>query len=108
MDAINMAFGELLASLRKQEGLTQQQLADKVGMSRSAIANIESGKQGVVLTAVFAFAEALSRPPHDLIPLVTLESKIRSAVAEDANRDLLLSLAVGNLPKRQSLIHLSN
>jgi len=98
MENINVAFGELLSKSRKQAGLTQQQLADKVGMSRSAIANIESGNQGVVLTAIFSFAEALSKSPHELIPLVTLESKIFSVVAEDVNRDLLLSLAAGTLP----------
>lgn len=102
MEEVNKAFGELLASFRREAGLTQQEFAQKVGMSRSAIANIENGKQGVVLTSIFAFADALSKTPTDLIPLVTLESKIRSVVVEDANRDLLLSLANAGLTIKQS------
>jgi transcriptional regulator with XRE-family HTH domain len=101
MEEVNKAFGELLASLRKEAGLTQQEFAQKVGMSRSAIANIESGKQGVVLTSIFAFANALSKSPTELIPLVTLESKIKSVVTEDINRDLLLSLANSGLQGKQ-------
>lgn len=100
MEEINTAFGEQLAARRRNAGLTQQQLAELVGMSRSAIANIESGKQGVVLTTIFMLADALGVVPTELIPLVTLESKIRSVVTEDINRELLLTLASGTLTKK--------
>lgn len=36
-------FGENLKFLRKQSGLTQQQLAEKLNTSRSCISNYESG-----------------------------------------------------------------
>ena len=93
MDEINTAFGELLASLRKEAGFTQQELANMVGMSRSTIANIEGGKQSVVLPSIYSLAAALGRRPEELIPLISLESKIMSAIPDETNRELLMLLA---------------
>lgn len=39
-----MPFGEKLASLRKQSGMTQQQLAEKLFVSRTAVSKWESDK----------------------------------------------------------------
>ena len=38
-------FGKRLASIRKKRGLSQYQLADKLGFSRGQIANYEQGKR---------------------------------------------------------------
>lgn len=38
-------FAEKLKELRKKQGLTQQELADKLGLSRSAIAKYEIGER---------------------------------------------------------------
>ncbi len=39
------AFADVLASLRKQEGLSQQQFAEKTGLTRSAVGMYETGKR---------------------------------------------------------------
>ena len=36
-------FNEVLINLRKSQGLTQKELADKIGLSASAIGNYEQG-----------------------------------------------------------------
>ena len=36
-----MSFSEILIDLRKEYGLSQKQLADKVGVSQSTIAKLE-------------------------------------------------------------------
>ena len=54
--------GEAVAIRRKAIGLTQAQVAVKVGISRASIANIESGRQKVLLHQVYLFAEALKLP----------------------------------------------
>ncbi|KYC71666.1 helix-turn-helix transcriptional regulator [Heyndrickxia faecalis] len=38
-------FGKRLSALRKQKGLSQYELADKLGYSRGQIANYEQGKR---------------------------------------------------------------
>ncbi len=44
MDAINKEkFGEFIARLRKEKGLTQQELADRLFLSNKAVSKWERG-----------------------------------------------------------------
>jgi transcriptional regulator with XRE-family HTH domain len=52
-------FAARLKELREQAGLTQQQLADRVGMSRFGIAQFEQGRNKPSLESAVALAEAL-------------------------------------------------
>lgn len=70
------AFGSAVSTRRKALGLTQAELAGKVKMSRASIANIESGRQNILLHHVYALASALDftkvaelLPPMPQIPL---------------------------------------
>ncbi|MGE3989270.1 helix-turn-helix domain-containing protein [Pseudorhodoplanes sp.] len=58
-EAIYRAFGRAVATRRKTLELTQAQLAGRVGISRASIANIESGRQNVLLHHVYRLATAL-------------------------------------------------
>lgn len=58
-NGIYEGFGRALATRRKELGLTQAKLAMRVGMSRASIANIERGRQNVLLHHVYHLAEAL-------------------------------------------------
>lgn len=51
-------LGNQLRSVRKQCGLTQQAVADELGIPRSAVANIESGKRAVSTLELTKFARA--------------------------------------------------
>ena len=55
MDKIKI--GKQLKELRKSRGWRQLEVADKVGLSRSAISNIESGKRSLTLTTLQRFCE---------------------------------------------------
>ena len=61
-------FGTRLRDARKRSGLSQDELAIRVGMSRPALANIESGRQRVALHNLPAFATVLGVEPDDLLP----------------------------------------
>lgn len=50
------ALSDMLTYLRKRQGLTQQQLADKLNMSRSAIGMYETGKREPEIEVLEAFA----------------------------------------------------
>src|SRR3546814_14885527 len=46
-EAFFKALGERIAKARKERGLTQQQLADKLGVSQQTLAHYEVGRVGV-------------------------------------------------------------
>jgi len=74
-EAIYKAFGNAVSTRRKALGLTQAQLANKVKMSRASIANIESGRQNVLLHHVYALATALGfAKVSDLLPSLPQKS----------------------------------
>ena len=52
-------IGQDIAQLRKEKGMTQQDLADRVEMQRAHIARIEAGRYSVGLDTLTAIAQAL-------------------------------------------------
>jgi len=52
---------------RKYRGLTQEQLAERVGMSVSSVSQVETGKQGFTDESLSSFAVALDCTPGDLL-----------------------------------------
>ena len=68
-DPVYRAFGNAVSTRRKAMALTQAELASKVKMSRASIANIESGRQNILLHHVYALAAALDfAKVADLLP----------------------------------------
>lgn len=60
------AFGKRIAVIRKQRGMTQQELAESVGMSVVAIAYIETGKRWARLSTLHKIARSLKVLVSDL------------------------------------------
>ena len=60
-------IGALLRDLRDQRGLTQQQIAKTVGLTRSSIANIERGTQHLTLHNWVGICQILGADPADVI-----------------------------------------
>ena len=58
-DKLMAAFGRRLAEVRKQKGLTQQQLAEKLDISLVSIGYIETGKRWPRLVTLYRIATAL-------------------------------------------------
>ena len=52
-------IGLRIASLRKMQGLTITQLAERAGIQRTHLSRIEAGKYAVTLETIQAIAEAL-------------------------------------------------
>ncbi len=60
------AFGKRVSEVRKSKGVTQQQLAERIGMSVVAIAYIETGKRWARLGTLNKIASSLKVDVADL------------------------------------------
>ena len=59
-------FGEKLKEVRNREGLSQEALALKAGVSSSSIARIEKGKINTTISTALHIAEKMNVPFTDL------------------------------------------
>lgn len=57
--SLNTEFGQRLQQLRKTKGLSQEELADRVGVSRQAVSKWESGQTAPDLERLVALSEQL-------------------------------------------------
>ncbi len=62
-----MLFGARIQQLREALGLTQDDLRKKVGLTRTSIANIEAGRQRILLHDVDTFSKAFGITPRNLM-----------------------------------------
>lgn len=65
-EPVYVSFGELVKAKRLERGWTQTDLAEKVGLSRTSVTNIEIGRQRVLLSDLFEFARAFGVSPRSL------------------------------------------
>lgn len=54
-----LRIGHRIATLRKQRGMTQQDVADKTGLQRNHLSRIEQGRYSVGFDTLQGIAEAL-------------------------------------------------
>ena len=66
-EAISRQFGRNLAEARKWEGLTQQQLADRVSLGKRQIIRLEWGERCPRLDSVVELAGAVGVQVRDLL-----------------------------------------
>lgn len=59
-DAFHRAFGDAVRVARDRAGMTQDELAKAVGLTRTSITNIEAGRQRPLLCQAFDLAQTLS------------------------------------------------
>lgn len=60
-------FGEVVRRHRQTLGMSQEELADRCGLHRTYISEIERGLKSASLKALLALATALKVTPHSLI-----------------------------------------
>ena len=88
-------FGERIKSQRRKLGLTQHELSERLNISRTMLANIESGTQRTSVLLLARLAQTLEISVEDLVPGLPeaeagLEQSRRISLASP-NKPVLLS-----------------
>lgn len=74
VDGIYKIIGERIRARRSQIGLTQVELGQKVRLTRSSIANIESGRQRAMIHTIMQIANAIDIDVSELFPTPEIEA----------------------------------
>ena len=64
-----------IKEIRKSKGITQQELADKIGISQGHVARLESGASEMTISQISQFAKALGVEPWEILPM-SMQPKI--------------------------------
>lgn len=67
-ELLHKRIGSFIAARRNRLSMKQEQLAASVGISRASLANIERGRQSVLVHHLYAIAKALHLQPNELLP----------------------------------------
>jgi DNA-binding XRE family transcriptional regulator len=61
-DAVYLIVGSAIRRHRQQAGISQPELAEKLGLNRSSISNIEAGRQRLMLHTLCEIADIFAVP----------------------------------------------
>jgi transcriptional regulator with XRE-family HTH domain len=97
--AVNLALGKRLAQLRTLRGLSQRELAERVGVVQVVVSNYEIGKLRITAEVALRFAAALDVPIQGLLqtdtpPEIVQQRKPSRKVLERLER-------IEGLPRRE-------
>lgn len=67
-ERLRKIVGERIKNRRNKLGMKQKQLAARMGVSRATLANIETGRQNMLLHHLYRYAEELDLDVRDLLP----------------------------------------
>lgn len=87
-DRIYGLLGKQIRAARQKSGLTQDELAQKVGLTRTSITNIEQGQQKIQIHTLYEMAHALNRSIVDFLPSLEVEqTSIANQLKEELRPD---------------------
>lgn len=84
--ALYQRLGRELRARRKERRLTQEELATKLGMRRTSIANMEAGRQATPLHVIYQMCEILEISVREFLPPVheiSIEDTARVSIQID-------------------------
>lgn len=104
MEAINLTFKDRLRSLRKEHDITQQMLADKLGVSRPLIGHWESGQKEpglavlIMISKIFGvsvdYLLGIDKLPNAMYPYIPV---VKEAIFADITPEHLQTILRNHL-----------
>jgi len=76
-------LGKRIGEIRKREGLSQEKLAERVGISAQYVSNIERGKENPTLDLLLGLADALKVSLAEMCDFEDMDQrKVHNAIRE--------------------------
>lgn len=103
---IYLYIGAAIRRRRKELGMTQEQLASLMETSRASLANIEIGRQNVLVHQLFNFAASLNIQLEQLLPPAPVRRNLSSESELPLPKNLnplqvkQISLLLGDKPRK--------
>lgn len=85
-DRFYLGVGELIRKARTRAGMTQEQLADRVKLTRTSVTNIEKGRQRLLVHTLIDIAAALEVKPERLLPMHGEDEEVLAFLDPEARR----------------------
>jgi len=112
VDPVYQHIGAVVKARRKKLELTQEDLAGQLGISRGSLANIETGRQNILVHQLYRIAASLGLAPTDLLPAPASERAAMSRTdlplpgdlkpkQRDQIAQLLESVETGQAPSKE-------
>lgn len=96
-------LGAKISHLRRDRALKQEELAAKVGLTRTSITNIEKGRQPVQAHILVMLATALQVSIVELLPQDNLSNSVQLSALKQKERDWVARII--NNPANSDLSH---
>lgn len=87
-ELLNKQIGSRIKQRRAKNGMTQIELAKRVGLSRTSIANIEAGQQCPPLPMLYTICHELGTELNALLPAFAEVIQTPAALAYDIAQEL--------------------
>ena len=88
-----LEIGKSLQSTRKRRGLTQKELAGKIGLTREAVASYEAGRTHLMATTLLDIATALQVTVNKLLGLERQSTEVTVTRRWAKRMDIIESLS---------------
>ena len=98
---------EFLKAIRKEQGLTQQQLADSLGVSKILVSMVETGQKSPSKTLVTNLARALKVHPASIMPFLAdnqIKYSGRLSILESSLLKIAKELQLKLIKRRSNLL----
>lgn len=104
------SVGELIRQMRKSSGMSQMQLAEKVGISYQQVQKYEKGVNRLTVSRMKQISGALGVPASFFLdeedPLMPAEQKGRTGLLNDEARLLMLSRRISSRKLKHGFIEM--
>lgn len=97
--------GENVRKTRKERGMTQEELAEKVGLQNTYIGGIERGERNISLETLEKVANGLEVKPNTLLDFKDLEPEKFRFLSKDNLLEIHRSLLYSRSEDEITLIH---